>query len=233
LGHSEFAGRLAPGFDAVLPIIGRGNDCNGHGTHVAGTVGGTNYGVAKQVTLVPVRVLNCLGLGTTADVIAGVDWVTANAVKPAVANMSLGGGASEALDAAVAASVASGVTYAVAAGNDDADACESSPAAEPTAITVAASAVDDSRASFSNWGACVDVFAPGVDIESAFLLGLTTSFSGTSMAAPHVAGAAAIYLSANPGAAPAQVGQALTAAATPGVIADPKGSPNLLLFVTE
>ncbi|MCH7231024.1 S8 family peptidase [Glycomyces sp. L485] len=233
LGHEEFSGRLAPGFSSVLPIIGDGNDCNGHGTHVAGTVGGTDYGVAKEVTLVPVQVLNCVGSGTTAGVIEGVEWVTENARQPAVANMSLGGANSEALDDAVAASIASGVTYAVAAGNEDADACSSSPAAEPSALTVAASAADDARADFSNWGSCVDLFAPGVDIESAYLLGLTQSLSGTSMAAPHVAGAAAVYLSTHPNATPGQVAAALTGAATSGAIGDPQGSPDLLLHVTD
>ena len=233
LSHEEFSGRLAAGFSSVVPIVGDGTDCNGHGTHVAGTVGGTDYGVAKEVTLVPVQVLNCLGSGTTAGVIQGIDWVTENAQKPAVANMSLGGTNSDALDEAVAASIASGVTYAVAAGNDNGDACASSPAAEPTAITVAASAADDARAEFSNFGECVDIFAPGVDIESAYLLGLTQSLSGTSMASPHVAGAAAIYLSAHPDATPDDVASALTGGATSGAVTDPQGSPNLLLHVTD
>ncbi|WP_281276926.1 S8 family peptidase [Glycomyces buryatensis] len=233
LTHEEFEGRTAAGYSSVLPIVGDGTDCNGHGTHVAGTVGGTDYGVAKAVTLVPVQVLTCAGSGTTAGVIQGVDWVTENAVKPAVANMSLGGGVSEALDEAVAASIDSGVTYAVAAGNDDADACASSPAGVPGAITVAASDSADARAEFSNWGECTDLFAPGVDIESAYLLGLTESLSGTSMASPHVAGAAAVYLSAHPNASPDEVAAALTGAATSGELGDVKGSPNLLLRVTD
>ncbi|MFB9661744.1 S8 family serine peptidase [Glycomyces mayteni] len=228
---ADFSGRTATGYSAILPGL-QGLDCNGHGTHVAGTVGGTTYGVAKQATIVPVQVLNCLGSGTTAGVIQGVDWVTANAVKPAVANMSLGGGLSDALDAAVAASIASGVTYAVAAGNETADACGVSPARTPAAITVAASTDADARADFSNFGSCVDLFAPGQDITSPYLLGTPSALSGTSMASPHVAGAAAVYLSAHPTATPAQVAAALTGAATTGAITDAQGSPNLLLRVT-
>ncbi|PRY58295.1 S8 family peptidase [Glycomyces artemisiae] len=228
---ADFSGRTGTGYSAILPGL-QGLDCNGHGTHVAGTVGGTEYGIAKEVTIVPVQVLNCLGSGTTAGVIQGVDWVTANAVKPAVANMSLGGGLSDALDAAVAASIESGVTYAVAAGNETADACGVSPARTPGAITVAASTDADARADFSNFGDCVDLFAPGQDITSPYLLGSPSSLSGTSMASPHVAGAAAVYLSAHPTATPAQVAAALTGAATTGAINDVQGSPNLLLRVT-
>ncbi|NUQ89492.1 S8 family peptidase [Glycomyces sp. MUSA5-2] len=228
---ADFSGRTGTGYSAILPGL-QGLDCNGHGTHVAGTVGGTEYGIAKEVTIVPVQVLNCLGSGTTAGVIQGVDWVTANAVKPAVANMSLGGGLSDALDAAVAASIESGVTYAVAAGNETADACGVSPARTPGAITVAASTDADARADFSNFGDCVDLFAPGQDITSPYLLGSPSSLSGTSMASPHVAGAAAVYLSAHPTATPAQVAAALTGAATTGAITDVQGSPNLLLRVT-
>ncbi|HEX2145984.1 MAG TPA: S8 family serine peptidase, partial [Glycomyces sp.] len=225
-GHEEFTGRTGTGYSAIAPGL-QGLDCNGHGTHVAGTVGGTDYGVAKAVTLVPVQVLSCAGSGTTAGVIQGVDWVTENAVKPAVANMSLGGGISDALDEAIAASIDSGVTYAVAAGNETADACGVSPARTSEAITVAASRMDDARADFSNFGECVDVFAPGEDIESAYLLGLTQTLSGTSMASPHVAGAAAVYLSAHPDASPAEVADALTGAATSGAVSDVQGSPNL------
>jgi subtilisin family serine protease len=229
---ADFSGRTGTGFSAILPGL-QGRDCNGHGTHVAGTVGGTAYGVAKKVTIVPVQVLNCLGSGTTAGVIQGVDWVTENAVKPAVANMSLGGGVSDALDAAVAASIDSGVTYAVAAGNETADACGVSPARTPEAITVAASTDADARADFSNYGACVDLFAPGADITAPYLLGSPMALSGTSMASPHVAGAAAVYLSAHPDASPAEVAAALTGAATTGAISDVQGSPNLLLHVTD
>jgi subtilisin family serine protease len=228
----DFSGRTGTGFSAILPGL-QGFDCNGHGTHVAGTVGGTRYGVAKEVTIVPVQVLTCAGSGTTAGVIQGVDWVTANAVKPAVANMSLGGGVSDALDAAIAASIDSGVTYVVAAGNETADACGVSPARTPEAITVAASTEADARADFSNYGECVDLFAPGEDITSPYLLGNPMALSGTSMASPHVAGAAAVYLSAHPDASPAEVAAALSDAATTGAISDVQGSPNLLLHVTD
>jgi subtilisin family serine protease len=229
---ADFSGRTGTGFSAILPGL-QGLDCNGHCTHVAGTVGGTAYGVAKAVTIVPVQVLNCLGSGTTAGVIQGVDWVTENAVKPAVANMSLGGGVSEALDAAIAASIDSGVTYAVAAGNETADACGVSPARTPEAITVAASTETDARADFSNYGECVDLFAPGENITSPYLLGQPSALSGTSMASPHVAGAAAVYLSAHPDASPAEVAEALTGAATAGAVSDVQGSPNLLLHITD
>lgn len=228
--HSEFTGRVGEGYDAV----GDGNgpeDCNGHGTHVAGTVGGTTYGVAKEVTLVPVRVLDCNGSGTNAGVIDGMDWVAGQG-GPAVANMSLGGGASEAVDEAVDRMTAAGITVAVAAGNDTADACGSSPARAASAITVAASTVDDEIAYFSNFGDCVDIFAPGLDITSAWIGGsdATDTISGTSMASPHVAGAAALYLETHPDSAPADVSAGLVGAATPDVISDPAGSPNLLLF---
>jgi subtilisin family serine protease len=213
-------------------------DCQGHGTHVAGTVGGTSYGVAKNVTLVAVRVLDCSGGGTTAGVIAGIDWVTADhaAGQPAVANMSLGGGFSQALNDAVARSVADGVTYAVAAGNENAtNACTRSPASTPSAITVGATTSTDARASYSNIGTCLDIFAPGSGITSAWYNSptATNTISGTSMATPHVAGAAALVLSANPGATPAQVGTTLNNAATTGVVTNPgNGSPNRLLNVT-
>ncbi|WP_274558742.1 S8 family peptidase [Streptomyces spiramyceticus] len=234
--HSEFGGRAKIGTDTVGD--GRnGQDCQGHGTHVAGTVGGRKYGVAKAVNLVGVRVLNCAGSGTTAGVIAGVDWVTANARKPAVANMSLGGGASTALDNAVKRSVASGVSYAVAAGNGNilgwpANACNSSPARVPEAITVGATDSADRRASFSNYGTCLDLFAPGVKVTSAWKDSdtATNTISGTSMAAPHTAGVAALYISAHPTATPAQVRNALVNNATPGKVQDPlTGSPNRLL----
>jgi len=209
-----------------------GIDCNGHGTHVAGTIGGATYGVAKNVTLYTVRVLDCSGSGTNASVIAGVDWVTAHAVKPAVANMSLGGGADAALDAAVTNSINSGVTYAIAAGNSRRDACKFSPARVPLAITVAATTNTDTRASYSNYGTCVDLFAPGSSITSAWYTSTTATntISGTSMATPHVAGVAALYLQAHPTATPTEVTNAIKAAATPNVVIDPKGSPNLLLY---
>jgi subtilisin family serine protease len=231
--HSQFGGRATPGYDAV----GSGAvDCNGHGTHVAGTVGGSTHGVAKAVKLVGVRVLNCSGSGTTAGVIAGVNWVTNNAVKPAVANMSLGGGASTSIDTAVRNSIASGVTYAVAAGNSNANACNASPARVPTAITVGSTTNTDARSSFSNYGTCLDIFAPGSSITSAWYNSntATNTISGTSMASPHVAGAAALVLSRNTGFTPAQVASALTTNATTGVVTSPgTGSPNRLLFVVQ
>jgi subtilisin family serine protease len=235
--HGDFGGRATSGRDTV-DNDNDATDCNGHGTHVAGTVGGTAHGVAKGVQLVGVRVLGCGGEGTTAQVAAGIDWVTANAVKPAVANMSLGGGIDSTLDAAVANSVASGVTYAVAAGNGNAlgqaiNACNTSPAREPTAITVSATNSSDTKAGFANFGSCVDIFAPGVSITSAWHTSntATNTISGTSMAAPHVAGAAALVLAANPSFTAAQVTSALTSAATTGVVGSPgSGSPNRLLF---
>ncbi|MGH3383438.1 MAG: S8 family peptidase [Nocardioidaceae bacterium] len=229
LGHNDFEGRAQLGFDA---LGGDGSDCHGHGTHVAGTVGGETYGLAKDVNLFAVRVLDCEGSGTTDGVIAGVEWVTENATGPAVANMSLGGGASEALDAAVQGSIAAGVTYSVAAGNESSDACGGSPSRVPEALTVGATDDQDRGASFTNVGSCVDLLAPGVDITSDWVGSpdATETISGTSMAAPHVAGAAALYLSTNPDAAPAQVGEALVGSATPDVITNPGvGSPNLLL----
>ncbi|MFC8848172.1 S8 family peptidase [Micromonospora sp. NPDC057141] len=234
--HNDFGGQAVDGYDAVdnaLPAA----DCNGHGTHVAGTVGGTSYGVAKDVKLVAVRVLNCRGRGTNAGVIGGVNWVTSDhqAGQPAVANMSLGGGANSSLDTAVANSIADGVTYAVAAGNSNANACSSSPAAVPTAITVGATQSNDARASFSNYGTCLDIFAPGVDVLSAWYSSntATNTISGTSMASPHVAGAAARVLSNNPTWTPAQVAAHLTSTATAGVVTSPgTGSPNRLLYVS-
>lgn len=227
--HEEFSGRVGAGYDAV----GDGNgtdDCNGHGTHVAGTVGGTTYGVAKDVTLVPVRVLDCEGSGTDTGVIDGMDWVAGQG-GPAVANMSLGGGASSAIDEAIDRIVDAGVTVAVAAGNETADACDSSPARADSAITVAASNIDDQAAYFSNYGSCVDLFAPGEDITSSWMGSdtATNTISGTSMATPHVTGAAALYLEEHPGASPSSVASALEAAATPDVVSGVNGSPNLLL----
>lgn len=231
--HNEFGGRATSGFDAVDG--GTADDCNGHGTHVAGTVGGSTYGVAKGVSLVGVRVLNCSGSGTTSGVVAGIDWVTANHTgsNPAVANMSLGGGASTALDNAVKASIADGVTYAVAAGNSNRDACKFSPARVATAITVGATTSTDARASYSNYGSCLDLFAPGSSITSAWYTSntATNTISGTSMATPHVAGVAALYLQGNSSAAPSAVASALVANATTGVVTNAgRNSPNRLLF---
>ncbi len=231
--HSEFTGRVVNGFTSITD--GRGSDdCNGHGTHVAGTVAGTVFGVAKLATIVPVRVLSCAGSGSFSGVIAGIDWTIAHhqAGVPAVANMSLGGGASSAVNAAVARGVADGITYVVAAGNENSDACTRSPASAPAAITVAASTQTDSRAWFSNWGTCVDVFAPGQGITAAYIGGTarTAVLSGTSMAAPHVAGVAALYLSANRSATPAQVTGVLLNAATRGVVSNPgTATQNLLI----
>ena len=233
--HNDFGGRATSGYDFV-DNDSNATDCNGHGTHVAGTVGGTTYGVAKAVRLVGVRVLNCAGSGTNAGVISGVNWVTQNAVKPAVANMSLGGGVSTALDSAVANSVASGVTYALAAGNSTANACNSSPSRVPSAVTVGATTSTDAKASYSNYGTCVDLFAPGSSITSAWYTSAsaTNTISGTSMASPHVAGVAALVLSANPSYTPAQVASYLTSSAVSGKVTSPgTGSPNLLLQVVN
>lgn len=234
--HSDFGGRADAVFDAIND--GRnGQDCNGHGTHVAGTVGGATWGVAKGVRLHAVRVLNCRGSGTLSGVIAGVNFVTSNGIRPAVSNMSLGGGVSTALDNAVANSINSGVTYAIAAGNSGANACNFSPARTPEAITVGAtggtSGRSDTRASFSNFGTCVDIFAPGVAITSAWRTNntATNTISGTSMATPHVAGVAALILSGNPGASPATVRTTMVSLSTPNVVVNPgTGSPNRLLF---
>ncbi|CAM3464679.1 S8 family serine peptidase [Stackebrandtia soli] len=232
LDHPDFGGRMTSGRDTV-DNDNDASDCQGHGTHVAGTIGGDEWGVAKSVDMVAVRVLNCSGSGTYAGVIAGIDWVTQNAQLPAVANMSLGGGFDQSVNDAVTASVASGVTYALAAGNDSgANACNGSPGSTPTALTVGATDSSDNRASFSNIGPCVDIFAPGVSITSAWLNGGTNTISGTSMATPHVAGAAALHLGENPSATPAQVGTALTGNALSGVVGNPgTGSPNLLLNI--
>jgi subtilisin family serine protease len=209
-------------------------DGNGHGTHVAGTIAGTTYGVAKKAKVVSVRVLDNAGSGTTAQVIAGIDWVTRHAHKPAVANLSLGGHANAQLDAAVRNSIASGVTYSVAAGNDALPAGLYSPARVKEALTVGASDRTDARASFSNFGAALDLFAPGVAITSASYASDTgkATFSGTSMASPHVAGAAALYLAGHPKATPAQVGKALVQRAVYGKVGGAGlGSPNRLLQV--
>lgn len=228
--HTQFGGRASVGFDSVGDGY-NGQDCYGHGTHVAGTIGGATYGVAKSVGLVSVRVLNCAGSGSYSGVIAGVDWVTYNHNGPSVANMSLGGGFSQPVNDAVTKSIAQGVTYAVAAGNENQNACNVSPASTPGAITVAATGLSggaDVRAGFSNFGPCVDVFAPGVSITSAWI-GSTTAIntiSGTSMAAPHVAGLSALYLQTNPYATPALVNDVLNSTAVLNIVGDPAGSPN-------
>lgn len=230
--HPDLSGAVALGYSA---ITGGTEDCNGHGTHVAGTIGGTTYGVAKDVTLIPVRVLDCNGSGTNSGVIAGVDWVKTNylatGTRPSVANMSLGGGASRALDTAVTNLINAGVSVVVAAGNSSADACKSSPARVPLAITVAASDSNDTFASFSNRGTCVDVIAPGVNITSDWKNSGTNTISGTSMASPHVAGVAARYLQQNSSATPTAVSNALIASATLGVITGALNrTPNRLIY---
>jgi subtilisin family serine protease len=237
LSHTDFGGRAVTGYDAVDG--GSADDCNGHGTHVAGTVGGSTYGVAKDVSLVAVRVLNCAGSGTNAGVIAGIDWVTAHHQPgtPAVANMSLGGGASTAVDNAVSRSIADGVSYAVAAGNGNSrgvpqDACKSSPARVPGALTVGATDSADKPASFSNYGTCVDLFAPGVGITSDWYTTTTatSTISGTSMATPHVAGVAALYLQGHTDATPAAVAAVVKAATTKDAVPTTRTANNDLLF---
>ena len=230
--HAEFGGRAVHGYDAILGLTS--DDCNGHGTHVAGTVGGSTYGVAKGVRLVAVRVLGCDGSGLTSWVIAGIDWATGNhaAGQPAVANMSLGGGASAALDTAVSNSIADGISYALAAGNESEDACTGSPARVAAAMTVGATDRQDARASFSDFGSCVDWFAPGVDITSAWWLSNTSTntISGTSMASPHTAGVAALYLQGQPGSSPATVRAALYAQTTKDVVGNAQSANDHLLF---
>ena len=236
--HTDFGGRAVANQDFVDPAnptgpyYNYGKDCNGHGTHVAGTVGGGRWGVAKSVSLVGVRVLDCDGYGLTSEIVAGIDWVTRNAVKPAVANMSLGGGGSTALDSAVSRSITSGITYAVAAGNEHRDACYFSPARVGAAITIAASDRTDRRPHFSNYGSCVDWFSPGVGITSAWFTGdsATAILDGTSMATPHTAGAAAQFLEANPAATPAAVRSALYAQATKTRISNSRTTNNHLLY---
>jgi aqualysin 1 len=231
VSHNEFGGRASIGTDTVGDGQ-NGNDCNGHGTHVAGTVGGNTYGVAKGVSLVAVRVLNCSGSGSTSGVIAGIDWVTSHHTAKAVANMSLGGSPSTALDNAVRNSIANGVVYAIAAGNSNRNACNFSPARTAEAITVGATTSTDARASYSNKGSCLDLFAPGSSITSAWNTSntATNTISGTSMATPHVAGVAALYLQDHT-ATPQQVRDAMVGAATPNVVGNPgKGSPNRMLY---
>ncbi|MCG9578149.1 S8 family peptidase [Vibrio tubiashii] len=227
--HAEFGGRATSGYDFV-DNDSDATDCNGHGTHVAGTIGGTQYGVAKNVNIVGVRVLSCSGSGSTSGVIGGVDWVAANASGPSVANMSLGGGVSTALDRAVANAVQSGISFMLAAGNSNADACNSSPAREPSGVTVGSTTSNDSRSSFSNWGSCVDVFAPGSSIKSAWYDGGYRTISGTSMATPHVAGVAALYLQENSSLSPAQVAALISERASVDKVSDTRGTVNKLLY---
>ena len=232
--HNEFGGRATSGVDQIDG--GTADDCHGHGTHVGGTVGGTTYGVAKSVALVAVRVLDCGGSGTWGQVIAGVDWVTGDhgPGELAVANMSLGAvGTHAALEAAVTGSIADGVTYALAAGNNNGNACNFTPARAPNAITLGATTSTDARSSFSNWGTCLDLFAPGSGITSAWIGSdsATNTISGTSMASPHAAGAAALLLQANPTWTPSQIRNSMVSNATAGVVGNEgTGSPDLLLF---
>lgn len=232
--HHEFGGRATDGPD-FISSDGAGEDCFGHGTHIAGTIGGTNFGAAKGVRLVPVRVLDCSGSGPDDRLVAAVDWITAHAVRPAVVNMSLKADQYPypALDDAVRRSIAAGITYVVAAGNDNKDACAVSPADVREAITVGAVDSADTRAGESNYGPCVDLFAPGVDIPSAGVANdsAIATMSGTSMATAHVTGAAALILNRNPTARPAEVERVLTSSATRGVVADAKpGSPDALVY---
>lgn len=226
--HPEFEGRAQNVYDA---LGGNGSDCNGHGTHVAGTIGGKTYGVAKGVQLRGVRVLGCNGSGSTSGIIAAVDWVRRNAQKPAVANMSLGGGYSSSLNTAVTNLANSGVFVAVAAGNENQNACNVSPASASGTLTVAASDKTDTRASFSNYGGCVDVYAPGVAIKSAWINSGTSTISGTSMASPHAAGVAALYKSANGDAASSTIVSWIINNSTTNVIkSNVSGTPNRLLY---
>lgn len=230
--HADFGGRVLSGYSAISDGYGT-SDCNGHGTHVAGTIGSGTYGVAKAVNLVPVRVLDCTGSGSLSGVIAGLDWVVTNAVKPAVVNMSLGGGVSTSLDTAVSNTINSGIQVVVAAGNSGADACLSSPARVPSALTVGATTNTDARASYSNFGSCLDVFAPGSGITSVWntSVSATNTISGTSMASPHVAGVLALALQSNGNATPAELSNIIKTQSTSSVLTGTgSGSPNLLLY---
>ena len=235
ISHKDFDGRASYGFNAI-DGSDKAEDDNGHGTHVAGTIGGTKHGVAKKAKVVAVKVLDGEGSGTTEQVVAGIDWVTKNHKGPSVANMSLGGGADEALDAAVKKAIDAGVTFAVAAGNESSDAGQGSPSRVKEAITVASSTKDDEQSDFSNFGSAVDLYAPGSDITSDWNSGddATKTISGTSMATPHVVGAAAVYLAGHKDAKPADVAKALTDGATADKITNPsEGTPNKLLKVVE
>jgi subtilisin family serine protease len=226
--HGDFGGRAQNVYDA---FGGSGADCHGHGTHVAGTIGGATYGVAKSVALRGLRVLNCSGSGSTSGIIRALDWVRANAARPAVANMSLGGGFSSSLNTATANLSNSGVFVAIAAGNENQNACNVSPASTSVAYTTAASDSADRRASWSNWGSCVDGYAPGVSIKSAWYTGGTATISGTSMASPHVAGVGALYKSTYGDAASSSVSNWINTNATPNVVrSNRSGTPNRLLY---
>jgi subtilisin family serine protease len=226
--HSQFGGRASNVYDA---FGGNGQDCNGHGTHVAGTIGSTTYGVAKTAYLRGVRVLNCSGSGSTSGIIAGIDWVRTNRVDPAVANLSLGGGYSSTLNTAVTNLANSGVFVAVAAGNENQNACNVSPASAGAVTTVAASTSGDAKASYSNYGSCVDLYAPGSSITSTWLNGGTNTISGTSMASPHVAGVAALYKAAFGNASQATIDSWIKTNSTSGLITgNPSGTPNRLLY---
>ncbi len=229
--HQQFTGRVLAGYTAISDGKGT-NDCNGHGTHVAGTVGGSTYGVAKNVNLVPVRIFGCDGSGASSNVIAGLDWILKNGKKPAVVNMSLGGSANASLDTAVENLFNNGYVMVVAAGNSNTDACSSSPARVSKAVTVAATDATDTRASYSNYGSCVDIFAPGSQINSSWIGGNTATkvLNGTSMATPHVAGVVAEMLQSTPTAAPDTVSTTLINQASSNMVKNPSGSPNRLLY---
>ncbi|MEV6565337.1 S8 family peptidase [Streptomyces kronopolitis] len=231
--HTQFQGRAGVGADEVNDGK-NGQDCAGHGTHVAGTIGGKDYGVAKGVKLVSVRVLNCRGTGSASSIIAAADWITAHAARPAVVNMSVNGPRNPSEDAAIEKSIAAGITWVVSSGNDHADACDNSPGDIAPALVVNNATADDTRRADSDYGSCTDLFAPGTGIGSAWNTGdtATRSLTGTSMAAPHVTGAAALYLSVHPDASAAEVQGALLDGATPDRIADAgKGTPNRLLHI--
>lgn len=229
--HQEFSGRVLSGYTAISDGNGT-TDCNGHGTHVAGTVGGTTYGVAKNVNLVPIRILGCDGSGASSNVIAGLDWILKNGKKPAVVNISLGGATSSSLDSAVENLYNNGYVMVVAAGNSNTDACTSSPARVSKAITVAATDNTDTRASYSNYGSCVDIFAHGSQINSSWIGSNTATkiLNGTSMATPHVAGVVAEMLQSTPTASPQTISTNLLNQASSNVVKNPSGSPNRLLY---
>ncbi|MDX8237855.1 S8 family peptidase [Acinetobacter pittii] len=229
--HQQFSGRVLSGYTAISDGNGT-TDCNGHGTHVAGTVGGSTYGVAKNVSLVPIRILGCDGSGASSNVIAGLDWILKNGKKPAVVNMSLGGDASTSLDSAVENLFNNGYVMVVAAGNSNTDACSSSPARVSKAITVAATDNTDTRASYSNYGSCVDIFAPGSQINSSWIGSNTATkvLNGTSMATPHTAGIVAQMLQSTPSATPQTITTNLLNQASSNVVKNPSGSPNRLLY---
>lgn len=233
--NTDFEGRVTSGYDAVQDGVGTG-DCNGHGTHVAGTIGSKTFGVAKKTSLIPVRVLDCAGSGYNSSVIAGLNWIAGNYVpgEPAVVNMSLGGPTSSALDEAVENLISRGITVVVAAGNNNLDACNYSPARTPAAITVGATTDVDARASYSNYGTCLDIFAPGTDIPSTWLgANFYAIISGTSMAAPHVAGVIVRFLGQYPGLTPTQVINSIKTSSTKNLVTSAgTGSPNRLLYLT-